>query len=339
MQDTRDFVQRIISTSRRNLWLFALSFEDRCKALPRLLHVAKADRARNRMMCIVLSDDNVIPHLISKRKENRQDIESLVAPDFTSSRDLFVPLNDALSHATGSAQTNIIVDASAMPRWLIFHILNCIAGYRSAFERVYVVYSHPLRYLPGGLEIPSPFSQFLHDSPEPRDASDVSLVLFPGFNSTETSLVLSRILEPRGSTGSVRMCWAFTHPGSHYEFYERALGEHMVFLELLKKDMTPRVELCRMNDFRQIAAIVTSHGMDLGSEEALFVASLGPRVISVPVFLATAALRSQHKKVNALVPLSLSYNSLRSEGEGRSVTWDLQGEYRVIRSDMTPQSG
>jgi len=331
MRYSEDIIDQILKKEVRKIFVFAVSYEDRCIRLPELLSKLNPKRTKNRLICIELPDRNVHPLVSVKRKELKAKIQDLIEPEFSTIDRIKTILDTEICESvTKNQETNIIIDASGMPRGLILNILDHIGKSRNQFNRVFLTYSHPKEYLPGNLEIPSPIIKSLYSFSGVQRSSKVALAIFPGFNISETAVVISRVVDPDMEEQHVRLFWFLTHPGRHYAFYERSLSEHMVFFKFLEGFRSLEI-LCRMDDFNQIGVELIKLAKGIDDDEAFLVANLGPRIITVPILLTAHALHAKGRKVDVLIPQPLFYNSIRSRGfVGKLDVWNLEEEFSSI---------
>src|SRR6185503_6597393 len=126
------------------------------------------------------------------------------------------------------ANASIGLDASTMQRDLLYSILEQILDRKADEALVQIYYTQPGEYHEGDFETPSPTVKVLRfgrsDFHRPG-----AIVIFPGFNVSDSCVVLAHTLLGHTEQASLPLRWVFCHPGSKYEFYERARGEHSVF--------------------------------------------------------------------------------------------------------------
>ncbi len=332
MISAEELTARLQSQANRNTYILCASFEDRCKRLARILTSAASDHKKNRLFCISLPDENVLPVLISRRASVRREIESLISPEFISASESVRTISVL---AQSNPTENVVIDASGMPRRLLYDMLEVLAASRPHFDDIYLVYNYPHQYLPGTLEITSPLMSFLYPSPALQNDQRIHLVLFPGFNTTETVVALSRVFDPCIQNYDIRIHWVFVHPGTHYGDYERSIGEHIIFREQIRQ-AAHKFWISKANDFGSIGSMIFNFSEEMSGNDVMVLAGLGPRIVSVPILLSARALRSMNRWTNVLIPTPLFYSSLRSEGEGVDCSaWDLSAEY----ANMTRKAG
>lgn len=349
MKEARDLVESLLQSGDRNLFVICLSFEDRCKSLPRILKANNAPSAKNEVLCFDLPNTRVCPMAVHRRAEIKKELSAIVGH-------AFLPPDQAMTRIREFAaqeDVNIVLDVSGMPRRHIFECLRALIAIRQSLQGVHVVYAHPDRYAPESLEIPSPRMPLLFDTPTVRDKQRVKLALFPGFNTGEAALALAQVIDPNKHDQEIHVSWFFGHDASQYSFYERSYGQHIVMLRSLTEQITnePSIRLYRIHDFQQVSRKIAELWDDLEEDQVLLVAGLGPRIASIPLFLTATALRlkqrravtgvdqvSQRAGVNVLVPQALYYNSLRSQGEGpRMMSWNLEEELSEIHDHLLAQ--
>lgn len=327
-----------VAASARALFVLSLGFELRSARVAEILKRINPDRARIRIYCIENDDANVPPLAIEQRTELRQKLDSSVGPEFIRAGDITERVRAWV--AAEHPNSSVVIDASAMPRGLLFELLRTLSEIRNTFEQIHLLYTHPDDYVDGVLEEASPFVEALYASPTVRGSTIGALSVFPSFNANETAVVISHVLGGRNVPRALKVELCFAHPGARYRFYERAREAHNALCEY-STGLTLGVRLYRMDDVDDIAGLLISFVRGLGEREALFAAVLGPRVLCAPVFLTVQALR-QRREANILVTRPLIYRSVRSVGVG-TVTdgWRLGVAFRriqelVVRAEPTP---
>jgi len=86
-------------------------------------------------------------HLLGlKRSGLKNDIQNLVPVEFKSLVEIDeIVVSAARQEFQIGIRVNLVLDASTMPRRLIFQLLEHIAAHRPRFEGAFLAYNHPRR--------------------------------------------------------------------------------------------------------------------------------------------------------------------------------------------------
>lgn len=320
-----ELIPKLLDNDRSCLFVLALGFEERCLGIPRLL--SRTLSCKHRVVCVKLDDDNVSPAAVDSREDIRKQMDELIQVEYLSAVDVLNHIDRAIEdgHCVG-------IDASTMPRKILFDILFRAAT--NNFRDVQLYYAQPQDYsVESEFEVESPNVEAIFREVIPKDFADTAVVLFPGFSSNESTMILSWIMARRAGSAPLCIRWTFCHPGSRYSFYERALEAHAALLQHLDfNTKQPRRDpmLCRMDDMDNVAEQIVNVIYPVRTSAVLYVAVLGPRILLGPVFLTVSALRSQGVKAEILVTQQLAYRFVRSLGCSFIHAWDLEQAHRRI---------
>lgn len=329
MNDSNKMITKLIATNGETLFVFVLSFEDRCLTLPTL--ISSGNSNKNRIICIDLPDDNVTEVVSIQRMQLKEKIYKLVRPEFVSLDVASKIINDKLINSSGIS-SELVIDISGMPRRIIFDMLELIAKSRDDFNKVHLIYNHPQQYLLPEGEIASPKMHMLFNNPTIHGNDRVSLIVIPGFNPNETSLAIAQVLDPSLKQREISVYWMFAHGESHYHLYEHAFGRHATLINLYLPS-SRHIQIFRLMDFRQLAFRIKGIVSQLQKDEPLFIVNLGPRIICAALFMITKVLIQTGIQVNLMTPERLYYRSLRTMGmESTPLSWELAGEYAQINN-------
>jgi hypothetical protein len=283
----------------KTLHIFALGYEERCLAYPKLLSSAGLS-AGHKFICALPPDENVSRYLRDIRQSHREQIRGALPPVHIG---IWSEVKEDLDDA--SQWDSLSLDISSMPRSLIFSVLLKILKTPGCLEKTFVVYTFPAQYAFGPLQRPSPEIRILFDSPVfQNDRSAVALVI-PGFDVEYTTVALAYI------NGACRVMpqvkWLLPFPGRRYSFYERAHETHIELMDDLLPELFPQEEIVA-------AAEKLKEVIGPSPDRPTFFIPLGPRLNCISVFLATMAARLEGLEVNVLYPQTLTHSSIRSSG-------------------------
>lgn len=329
VSDAASLVDEVLGREPEVLFVLNRGFEDRCTYTADLLAQRSVDRSRVSILCIEYPEDNLPPLAIRQQRRLKERLKS-IGPDFLNERDADVRIREWLSRQEREA--TIVLDASSMPRRVLFGVLAAAAEARPKLIGVKLLYTHPATYVEGLREEPSPFVQTLYPSPRPKDMRVGCLCLFPSFDPADSSLAISHLLGGSGEHDgvSIELCFAF--PGPEYRFPERAREAHMALLNHAERP--PAVRLVHAGGVDDISARLVEVADGLAHDESLFVAVLGPRILCAPVFLTVQALRQRNIRANILLTRPLVYRSIRSSGHGRTEGWDLSAALARVKDAL-----
>lgn len=284
---------------RRSIHIMSLSFEQRCLAYPTILKDQRLPAREHTFFCIDLGDDNLNEFLKILRKNHSEEIkDTLPSIQFVTIEELFEEIDRI------HPPDNVYIDLSSLTRISIFHLLQKV--YEKWYSKInlFVIYSYPKNYMYGHLQEPAFTVEAVYDLPKPTRGEKVCALVLPGFDIeyTNVSLVYLRAKTERKS--EVR--WYIPFPGKQYNFYERTMESHLIFLKNYRFTLYPQEEL--KLSFDRIRKEIQTHG------SPVFIIPLGCRIICISVFLATVWARKEGRKVNILLPQTRRYESIRSEG-------------------------
>ncbi len=285
----------------KTLHILTLGFEERCIAYLNFLSNNSLIKNQNRFICVSPTDHNVSNYLTLRRKEYRKYIQNTL-PNIS-----IAPIEQILQEInSGQTFENFCIDISTTPRIFIFKLLHSITEKKNS--RIFIIYSYPKRYMFGNLEEASPIINYIFDTPQASDMNPGRILIMPGFDLNQTTVSLSHLYSHNREW---KTHWLIPFPGRKYHFYERTLERH---LPLIGKD-TPR--LFPMDELKYGADVLFKEILQ-EKDISTFVIPLGPRIISVPVFLAATQINKKNdsdiSRVNIIFPKTIIHNSLRSDG-------------------------
>ncbi len=310
----------------------SMSFEGRCRRLMGLITTRGLDAGQ--MMTLENGDARVPFQGARLRSENAQAFTGAL-------RSSLDDILGVLRSISKDEQKRIVwLDGSAMPRVACAKMLLAMHEGRPRLDRCYFSYAYPSEYVDGEYKLTAPSLHRVFDPPL-RSVAGTSLLLFPGFDASETSTFLAAYVNG-GAAQVKRIQFAFSHPGFGYAAFDRAVSAHSWFLDGGAPDERhvemPVVEnWVDGTDAESVIRLVFAEAQRcMAHRLALIVGVMGPRSIIMPVVLAVRALRAEPGcVVDVVFAQTMAFRSIRSTGEGSQFhAWRLGSTQELIDEQL-----
>jgi hypothetical protein len=290
--------------SNRSIHIICLSFEERCIAYPKKLKDLKLSAQTHSFLCIDLPDENLSGFLREGKRANKLILNGLLpSVEILSYSDLEKRVQKS------PAPLNIYLDMSGLPRKYIFKILDFIYSKyeQSEIVRIFCVYTYPKKYVFGNLQKPATDVEYIFASQHYFEDQSIALFVMPGFDLEYTNAGLLHVNAINKYEHSIT--WFIPFPGIEYRFYERVIESHLHYL----RDTNELNILLYPQEEIKLAFWKLSQHID-GIASPLLILPLGCRIICISLFLAVFAARKKKKIIDVILPETVFYDSIRSEG-------------------------